>query len=377
MHYGDVGILVARLGGTIQVTEENDGIEYSQPFSHDSLSVLRSDARVNMTILRKSSQCLALAYFDGRVLNKMDASARGNRAINKFHLELQQLIDKLLNGGTPTDVNLEAPFRTIIATPAQRGITTPSRTNTRRNATNSTTVVAAPATKANKAFEGQSIIRYEAPETLLGLGLEEGINVGAWNEGVEDETCPVCFLTYSEEAQDVATINHCGHTYHESCLQQAVSYMGSRCPVCRVPIYDPVGKMPSGTMRISVDPNMSCTGYPKGTLVITYNIPEGIQKVYHMNPGERHCSTERIAFLPLVEEGLELLVRLKYAFKHGMMFDVGTSLTTGRKNVVVWNSIHHKTSISGGAHGWPDPAYFLNCNEELDALGVPQPEELN
>jgi len=39
---------------------------------------------------------------------------------------------------------------------------------------------------------------------------------------------------------------------------------------------------------------------------------------------------------------------------------VGRSVTTGLDNQVVWNGIHHKTSMSGGAanFGYPDPTYF-------------------
>jgi len=42
-------------------------------------------------------------------------------------------------------------------------------------------------------------------------------------------------------------------------------------------------------------------------------------------------------------------------------------------NSVTWSSIHHKTSPFGGpqAHGYLDPAYFANCDEELDNAGVP------
>lgn len=400
MHYGDAGILVARLGGTIKVTEETeDSANYPPPFDHDALRVLRGDARVNMTILRKSSQCLALAYFDGRILDKTDASAPGNRAINKFHMELQLIIDRFLNGGIPSDVHLEAPFRTVITNPVRPKKSRSSRNQVPGNTnptTSSSTIPSSPTVTMTPHVTGssksrakptttsgtggptyeESIISYEAPETFDGLEFEDGVNIGAWNEGISDTTCPVCFLSFENDTQDVATINQCGHTFHESCLRQAISFMGSRCPLCRVVISEPVGRMPSGTMRIAVDPNMTCGGFPKGTIVISYTIPSGYQKEYHGNPGEKYNSTERRAFLPLVEEGLELLLRLKYAFQHGLTFDVGTSLTTGKMNVVVWTSIHHKTSLSGGSHGWPDPAYFLNCNEELDALGVPQPEEL-
>ena len=60
-----------------------------------------------------------------------------------------------------------------------------------------------------------------------------------------------------------------------------------------------------------------------------------------------------------------------------MSFVVGRSLTTGQDNVITWSSIHHKSSMQGGAHGFPDNSYFDNCNEELDALGVPKAADLD
>jgi deltex-like protein len=71
-----------------------------------------------------------------------------------------------------------------------------------------------------------------------------------------------------------------------------------------------------------------------------------------------------------------LLKRLQYAFSHGLTFTVGTSLTSGLSNSVVWASIHHKTSPSGGAYGFPDVNYFANCNLELDSLGVPLADQI-
>lgn len=295
MHYGNTGLLVARIGGTIRtVAEEMEGTDFKRPFDHDSLRLLRVDARVNMTILRKSSQCLALAYFDGRILHKSDASAGCNRAINKFHLDLQEIIDRCFNGGRRSTVKIELPFRTVVATPTRATVSqTPALTaSTTNNASSS----------RNRGDASQhAVIRYEAPDSLVGSNLEHGIVVGAWNESVTEETCPVCFLPFSEESEEnVASINSCGHTYHETCLRRAVSFLGMRCCRCRVRICEPVGKMPSGTMRVSMDRQMSCAGFPKGTIVITYSIPDGVQKGYHVNPGENHCSTERTAFIPLV-----------------------------------------------------------------------------
>ena len=108
--------------------------------------------------------------------------------------------------------------------------------------------------------------------------------------------------------------------------------------------------------------------------MINYELPRGVQKEYHKNPGATFQSDKRVAYLPYNAEGKKLLKRLKYAFSRGLTFTVGTSLTTGRSNCITWGSIHHKTSISGGisSHGFPDGLYFTNCHSELDGLGVPR-----
>ena len=110
---------------------------------------------------------------------------------------------------------------------------------------------------------------------------------------------------------------------------------------------------------------------------MTYEMQEGDQKVYHVNPGVRYDGTLRVAYLPDTDEGRALLKRLQYAFEHGLTFTVGTSLSTGQPNRIVWASIHHKTSTVPGPHGFPDLGYFLNVNEELDALHVPSVDQLN
>lgn len=106
---------------------------------------------------------------------------------------------------------------------------------------------------------------------------------------------------------------------------------------------------------------------------MVYDIPLGVQLTYHINPGSPYNSTSRIAYLPNNLQGRALLMRLKYAWMHGLTFGIGNSLTTGQSNVVIWSSIHHKTSISGdgNGHGFPDPQYMDRCNADLDALHVP------
>jgi deltex-like protein len=116
-----------------------------------------------------------------------------------------------------------------------------------------------------------------------------------------------------------------------------------------------------------------CPGFESSTksLRIDYSIPEGKQASYHDNPGKWYNTTTRTAFLPNNPDGRQLLSRLKYAWMHGMTFTIGTSLTTGQSDSVVWTSIHHKTTLHGGSHGFPDPSYISRCNQDLTALGVP------
>ena len=91
----------------------------------------------------------------------------------------------------------------------------------------------------------------------------------------------------------------------------------------------------------------------------------------------RFGKTTRTAYLPDNDEGHDLLKRLEYAFAHGLTFEVATSFTTGLANVVTWSTIPHKTYWGGGPpDGFPDPLYFMHCNDALDALGVPPANEL-
>ena len=51
---------------------------------------------------------------------------------------------------------------------------------------------------------------------------------------------------------------------------------------------------------------------------------------------------------------------------------MGRSVTTGMDNQTVWNGIHHKTCVSGGAanFGYPDESYLKRVKEELACKGI-------
>jgi deltex len=135
--------------------------------------------------------------------------------------------------------------------------------------------------------------------------------------------------------------------------------------------------MPGGKMKVSCERDMKCAGYEHaGTICIKYSIPQGVQKPYHPNPGAPFSSAKRTAYLPETADGCDLLKRLKYAFMHGLTFTVGVSQATGLDDSVTWSTIPHKTSMTGGPFGYPDPAYFAACHKELDNLEVPKAADL-
>ena len=62
---------------------------------------------------------------------------------------------------------------------------------------------------------------------------------------------------------------------------------------------------------------------------------------------------------------------LRVAWERRLTFTIGTSVTSGMTNTVVWNEIHHKTTIQNySGHGYPDPNYLDRVMLELAAQGV-------
>ena len=53
-----------------------------------------------------------------------------------------------------------------------------------------------------------------------------------------------------------------------------------------------------------------------------------------------------------------------------LTFTVGTSLSSGRRNVITLNDIHHKTSSHGGPYGYPDATYLERVTADMHAFGV-------
>ncbi len=237
---------------------------------------------------------------------------------------------------------------------------------------------------ANGVNARTKTLLYEAPDTLLNkvhAKITPVTNTLDNNDNNKDSVCAICLCPMQQhELLSTINIHNCSHRFHDSCIMEAIKH-NSRCPMCRKNISDePQGHSPSGSMVINTCESTFCAGFESssnGTIAISYDLRGGIQKEYHPNPGKSYRSTRRMAYLPDNDDGQALLKRLMYAFRCGLSFQIGTSMTTGRSDCITWSSIHHKSSLSGGVrcHGYPDDKYFTNCNAELDGLGVPKKVE--
>ena len=165
------------------------------------------------------------------------------------------------------------------------------------------------------------------------------------------------------------------HYFHKSCIKDWLS-IKMECPYCKIPFQGIVpGPQPNnGIMAISINHTITVPGEPtSGAIAIMFSFDNGIQDSRHPSPGQQYFGTYRKVFLPNSIEGKNALARLKYAWDIRILFNVGTSLTTGRSNCVIWNGIPFKTRLDGGPayHGYPDPGYFAELNTALDAQHVP------
>lgn len=213
----------------------------------------------------------------------------------------------------------------------------------------------------------------------------------------DDDNCPICLCPLRDDDPDddgdddddmnddddkgadgdaqqqpVVQLAKCGHFFHEACIAPCVCGGALRCPVCQAVAGLLTGTQPPGTMRVTTS-RSALPGYPRcGTIVVSYDFPDGTQGPEHPHPGVPYAGTARQGFFPDNAEGRKVVRLLQLAWQQRVLFTVGRSMTTGCDNCVVWNGIHHKTSTTGGptAHGYPDPTYLSRVQEELASFGI-------
>ncbi|KAH9261543.1 hypothetical protein BASA81_000199 [Batrachochytrium salamandrivorans] len=204
------------------------------------------------------------------------------------------------------------------------------------------------------------------------------VSASPTSEPDKDAICVICQCDFvveeGEEKEEIAAVNCCGTLFHQGCLANYLLQAKHECCVCKT-IFGSglVGECPKGEMTWSTDLTQTLPGFPaqSGTITITYDIPGGKQDAgVHTNPGCSFSGTSRYAYLPNTKDGREVLELLKMAFQARLTFTIGTSLTTGQSDTVIWNGIHHKTTTHGGSFGYPDNTYLDRVRDELKQKGV-------
>ena len=409
--YGNIGLVVARLQGkavkvpmdmALTVRKGSNETNSANTIIGDKSALGNkwpSNDSSHEFVLRKASQCLPMVKYNGSLLSQPN----GLKCIAYLHDELQKIIDDLCNdenamkskpAGSSKRSGAFGYARKVASGNRPTQVPSPA-TLARLNSVYTSNILSAVAQAAQTLQGNQPTpmpmpmpaqtmpnampnlptsvcsLTYKAPKNFK-KSIPQSACARVFNSNLAPkEDCAIC-MSALRSPQAVISLKVCNHFFHTECIEQSLK-MKPQCPICRKALSEPQGKSPSGTMIVSTT-RSKCGGYNCGSIVINYSMKSSKQKSYHDNPGVTHGSKRVTAYLPNNQEGQDLLKRLKYAFSRGLTFTVGTSATTGVNNQCTWASIHHKTNLTGGlgCHGFPDLNYFVNCNEELDNLGVPK-----
>jgi deltex-like protein len=186
----------------------------------------------------------------------------------------------------------------------------------------------------------------------------------------EHDVCAVCF---DNDSVDTVKLQGCSeHGFHKACISTALK-ANNKCPVCQH-VYNigQIGNQPLGSMFICFVPSLQLPGEDIGAYIVKYLFPSGIQSDVHYHPSRPYTGTKRMAFFPASLKGKHVIGKLMQAWDARRIFTIGTSLTTGIEDCVIWNCIHHKTTIHGGpvSFGYPDAGYLDRVLSELADVGL-------
>ncbi|XP_067639158.1 protein deltex [Eurosta solidaginis] len=191
------------------------------------------------------------------------------------------------------------------------------------------------------------------------------------------QPCPMCMEELVQNTQNpTIALTRCQHLMHLQCLNgMIIAQQGEssknlfiECPVCGIVYGEKVGNQPNGTMSWSII-SKSLPGHEgQNTIQIVYDIASGVQNEDHPHPGRAFFAVgfPRVCYLPDCPLGRKVLRFLKIAFDRRLLFSIGRSVTTGREDVVIWNSVDHKTQFNM----FPDPTYLQRSMQQLVHLGV-------
>ena len=313
--YGDIGLMIAIIKGTEQHVGKTPSPQYALLPDTDTIVGNKTGKAPHHdeVIMRKSCQVLPLIQFDKQRIDARDADF--TNTLQNVHEQLQKTLDEYLN--TPTSAALpkiEPPKRII-------------------------NLVGTIAYKPENLNAAEVPHRPVQPSHVL-------------------EECPICL---DDMTENIVKLNVCRHRFHAACIQQVLSSAANPCcPVCVRSTMEPMGSCPPGTMTVYSVPK-DCSGFPNdGSIKIYFVVTQNFEK-------PRHCGLEQQAYLPKNEAGLDLLKRVAYAFSRGLSFEVVTSYVFSTRL-----SSHHPSSTAATADSWATPGFMQLCNQELDALNVPE-----
>ncbi|KAF9930041.1 putative E3 ubiquitin-protein ligase dtx2 [Modicella reniformis] len=208
--------------------------------------------------------------------------------------------------------------------------------------------------------------------------------------------CPICRdplevtdpnkqSTSNAESDKAVRLKSCRHCFHDSCIKQWFQSKDAqlKCPMCNTMCTtvakagatknamngqrpQKLGPMPDGVMGYHFDIRLSC--YFIYVTIPAHKIPNPDPSA--SSPTIQIPADVRYAIVPVSARlGPLLMIRLITTFYYGHLFRVGHSLTRGVDNVVVWNGVHLRTSMTG-QFGFPAPNFERNCWEEINQKGV-------
>jgi len=215
----------------------------------------------------------------------------------------------------------------------------------------------------------------QPPAPVVEEKLDDSIFVLLSLEEVKEEVCGICLSEFEEKDDcEAYRLAKCEgrHFFHKPCVGTWI-LTNKQCPICKARYGVQTGTQPTNGKLTIRRQTESLGGYEgHGMIEITYHFSGGVQGPEHPMPGKRYPGTTRVAYLPDNDEGKQVLKLLEEAWKRRLIFAIGTSVTRGVDNQIVWNGIHHKTNPWGGPenYGYPDPTYLTRVKEELKEKGV-------
>ena len=151
------------------------------------------------------------------------------------------------------------------------------------------------------------------------------------------------------------TLKCCNTKIHEQCMSKILKSC-ENCPSCKTCLINPDMRLPYGSMIVeNCSSEIILNSEQVSTIIVKFHLRGGTTKTGYFPP------EFKVAYFPDTPEGNELVNRFIHAFKIGILFKIGDSILTGRKNIITYTDISQKYDLKG----YPDDDYIYRCLNEL------------